>query len=164
MTAALVLAAGNAVRFGSPKVLARLEGRPLLQHVLDTAHATGLAPIVVVVGSAEDAIRDAIRWRGEVVVRNPEPGRGLASSLVLGTDAVAALRPAVEGFVLLLGDQPLTRPEVVEALLALPADPVRTITMPRYVGGGGPHPVRIDRAAFDLVRDASGDQIGRAHV
>ncbi len=156
--AGLVLAAGSATRFGSPKVLARLEGRPLLEHVLLTARSAGLGPIVVVVGEAAEATEAAVPWAGEVRVRNPDPGRGLASSLRLGLEAVAALEPPVEALILMLGDQPLTRRNVVAALLALPEDPARPIVMPRYAGGGGPHPVLIRRAAFGLVGEASGDR------
>ena len=158
--AGLVLAAGASTRFGSPKVLAQLDGRPLLEHVLETARAAGLAPIVVVEGDAADAIEAGVRWAGERRVRNPDPGRGLSSSLRIGLGAIAALEPPVDGVVLLLGDQPLTRRDVIEALLAAAAEDPEgpPILSPRYAGGGGPHPVLIRRPAFALVGEATGDR------
>ena len=47
---AIVLAAGASRRFGSPKLLAALGGRPVLQHVLDAAADAGLGDVVVVLG------------------------------------------------------------------------------------------------------------------
>src|SRR5918997_1615678 len=53
--AGLVLAAGAARRFGGPKQLAELDGRPLLEHAL--AALSGLDRIVVVLGARADEIR-----------------------------------------------------------------------------------------------------------
>jgi molybdenum cofactor cytidylyltransferase len=156
--AGLVLAAGASSRFGSPKVLARLDGRPLLEHVLETAHAARLQPVVVVLGDAAKAIEARVRWTDEQRVLNPDPARGLSSSVAIGLEAVAALDPPVDGAVILLGDQPLTRPDVISALLTAPADPTRPVVVPRYEAGGGANPVLVRRAAFGLVATATGDR------
>ena len=86
---AVVLAAGAASQFGGVKLLAELGGRPVLQHVLDAVEAQGLGEVVVVLGDDAEAMERAIAWRGERRVRNPDPGRGLASSLSVGLDAVS---------------------------------------------------------------------------
>jgi molybdenum cofactor cytidylyltransferase len=156
--AGLVLAAGASSRFGGPKVLARVDGRPLIEHVLATARGAGLHPIVVVVGDAAEAIESGVRWQGERLVRNPAPARGLASSLIIGLDEVVRLDPTVDGALVLLGDQPLTRPDVVAALLASPSDPARSVVAPRYAGGGGANPVLLRRSAFKLAGEAAGDR------
>jgi molybdenum cofactor cytidylyltransferase len=83
----LILAAGEARRFGAQKLLARLDGRPLVQHVIDAANASSLEDIVLVVGAnAEELVAqlDVGRTR---VVGNPDPARGLASSLQVGLPA-----------------------------------------------------------------------------
>ena len=51
-TAAVILAAGASTRFGSPKQLARIGGRTLLEQVVATARAAGLDPVVAVVPPA----------------------------------------------------------------------------------------------------------------
>ena len=153
-----MLAAGAATRFGSPKSLARLDGKPLLAHVLDAAAAAGLVPTVVVLGDAADAVEPAIRWRAELRVRNPDPGRGLASSLRIGLEALWALEPSVAGAVILLGDQPWVRPDVIAALLACRASSDRPIVAPRYADGGGPNPALVERSAFALAADLEGDR------
>ena len=86
--AAVVLAAGAGSRFGGGKLLASLEGRPVLQHVLDRVADAGLGDVVVVLGDDAAAIEQAIDWRRERRVRNPDPGRGLSSSVRIGIDAL----------------------------------------------------------------------------
>jgi molybdenum cofactor cytidylyltransferase len=155
--AGLILAAGAASRFGAPKALAHLAGRPLLEHVLATARSSGLDPIVVVLGVAADAIEGRVAWAGERRIVNPDPGRGLGSSLKLGLAAIAAEEPASDAALILLADQPRTSPGVIAALLAAGVDRHRPVAVPQYVGGGGSNPVLLDRSAFDLADSVTGD-------
>jgi molybdenum cofactor cytidylyltransferase len=154
--AAVVLAAGASSRFGSPKALARLDGRPILEHVLDAVREAGIEQIVIVLGNAADEIEEGIRWLDERLVRNPDP-RFLSSSLQLGVDAAAALEPAPSAVVIVLGDQPRTRPEVIRALVAASRRSDLPVVVPRYADGGGANPVLLKADAFELVDDASGD-------
>ena len=156
--AGLVLAAGISSRFGSPKSLAKLHGRPLLQHVLDTVAETPLEPVLVVLGHAALKVEATIDWRAEVRLRNPDPARGLASSLHVGLDDLGALLPRVDGAVILLGDQPRTRSSVIEALLAAAERSDRPILAPRYAEGGGINPLVLRREAFPLADRTSGDR------
>ena len=92
--AAIVLAAGAASRFAAgagpagAKVLARLEGKPLLQHVLDAVAMAPVRDVVVVAGPDAAALDEAIAWRSERRVTNPHPENGLASSLQVGLTAL----------------------------------------------------------------------------
>src|SRR5215218_5056081 len=155
--AAIVLAAGASSRFGSPKPLARLDGRPLLEHVLDAVREAGIRSIVVVLGHAADEVEEGIDWLDETVVRNPDP-RYLSSSLEVGLAAVEEMDPPVDAVVVLLGDQPRTRSEVIRSLIAAARSSDRPVIVPRYAGGGGANPVLIGRRAFDLVDEAEGDR------
>ncbi len=152
---ALVLAAGAGTRFGGGKLLATLAGRPLLQHVLDRAAEAGVGEVVVVLGADAEAIEGAIGWRGELRVRNPEPERGLASSLHVG---MATLNPAVDEVLILLGDQPLVAIDTIRSLIRAPADPDRPIVVPVYSADGGRNPVLLRRGAFDLTSETEGDR------
>jgi CTP:molybdopterin cytidylyltransferase MocA len=154
--AAVVLAAGAASRFGSPKALARLDGRPILEHVLDAVREAGIEEIVVVLGHHADEIEDGIQWLDERRVRNPDP-RHLSSSLQVGVAAAAALDPPPRAVVIALGDQPRTRPEVIRALLSAARSSGRPVVVPRYAEGGGANPVLLTDEAFELVDEATGD-------
>jgi CTP:molybdopterin cytidylyltransferase MocA/SAM-dependent methyltransferase len=153
--AAVVLAAGAGSRFGGGKLLAPLDGRPILQHVLDRLAAAGIDSVVVVLGEDAPAVEAAIDWRDERRVRNPDPGRGLSSSLQVG---IGALEPSVETTLIVLGDQPLLPARAIRAVLDVEADPSRPVVVPVYGDDDGRNPVRLDRAAFPLVDAAIGDR------
>jgi CTP:molybdopterin cytidylyltransferase MocA len=153
--AALVLAAGAGSRFGGGKLLAALEGRPVLQHVLDRLAEAGIDDVVVVLGDDAEAVEEAIDWRRERHVRNPDPGRGLSSSLRVGIEAIG---DQIDAALIVLGDQPLLTTIAIRALLDAPADPARPIVVPVYPADGGRNPVLVGREAFGLVAEASGDR------
>jgi CTP:molybdopterin cytidylyltransferase MocA/SAM-dependent methyltransferase len=155
--AAIVLAAGASSRFGSPKALAILEGRPLLEHVLDAVRTAGIDEIVVVLGHAAQEIEDGIDWLSEHRVRNPDP-RYLSGSLQAGLAAVLDIEPPVKAVVVVLGDQPRTRPEVIRALISAGRSGDRPVVIPRYTDGGGANPVLLRADGFGLVDEASGDR------
>jgi CTP:molybdopterin cytidylyltransferase MocA len=152
---AIVLAAGSASRFGSPKALAELDGRPLLQHVLDRLAEAGLRDVVVVLGAAGDAVEAAIAWRGERRLLNPDPGRGLASSLQVG---LAALPEDADAALIVLGDQPRIRPDVIATLIERWTLGSAPIVLPRYTGSGTLNPVLLTRAVWPLAMGLSGDR------
>ncbi|MEX1171167.1 MAG: nucleotidyltransferase family protein, partial [Chloroflexota bacterium] len=152
---AVVLAAGTGSRFGGRKLLAPLEGRPVLQHVLDRVAAAGIQRVIVVVGHDARELQVTITWRDEVRVVNPDPARGLSSSLRIGMEA---LPDDAEAALIVLGDQPRVSPDVIAALLAAGVDARRPIAVPVYPDERGRNPVLLGRAAFALVDAAGGDR------
>jgi molybdenum cofactor cytidylyltransferase len=154
--AAVVLAAGTGSRFGGGKLRAELRGRPILGHVVDAARAAGLQPIVVVVpptGELDDLELGAVRR-----VVNPNPAEGLSSSVRVGVRALE-LDADVEAVVILPGDQPMVRPDVIATLLeAMAASPGTPFVVPRYAEDRSPNPVLARRAVWRLVDELAGDR------
>lgn len=182
---ALVLAAGAASRFSDQpgaKLIAELRGRPVLAHVLEAVRAYGPALTVVVLGHGRGAIESAIDWTDELRVVNPAPERGLASSLQVGMAAARSANAApaghgLDGLFIVLGDQPMLRPQTLVALATAAAAsaeasgratsgraPTRaTIFVPRYASASdadqGPrNPVLLLRPAWPLIDRLVGDR------
>lgn len=111
---AVVLAAGKGTRMKSdlPKVLHRLAGRPLLDHVLDTAAAAGIDHTVVVVGHEAGLVRDTCARPGlSFALQQPQLGTGHAVQV-----GMPAVRPG--GWcVVLAGDVPLLRASTLSRLI-----------------------------------------------
>jgi molybdenum cofactor cytidylyltransferase len=157
---ALYLAAGASRRFGGDKLRQLLAGRPLVVHaasVIAEAITRGtLAGGVVVVASEVTATDLQLDSLGMDIVTNPDPARGLSTSLRLG---LAALNRTRAGAALItLADQPLLRLEVIEKLLHHWRATGRSVR-PRYSDAPGipGHPVLLDRAAWPLADGVEGN-------
>lgn len=113
--AALILAAGLSSRFGDGhKLLADLEGKPVLRHVIEHAQASSASPILLVTGHRAEEVR-AAAGPGVTAVHNPSYAEGLASSLRVGLNA---LPPGLDGVLVCLGDMPDVSSATIEALIA----------------------------------------------
>ena len=112
--AGVILAAGEARRFGAQKLLAPLDGRALVQHVIRAANGSSLSDVVIVVGADADRIVRIAMGRARVV-RNPDYATGQASSVQAG---LRALTDEIDAAVVLLGDVPGVTSALVDALIA----------------------------------------------
>jgi len=115
-THVVILAAGKGTRMKSalPKVLHRVAGLPLIEHVLAGAAALNPRSTTVVIGHQADALRAAFRDRENVTFVVQEPQLGTAHAL-LQTEPV--LRDAAGTLVLLSGDVPLLTACTLRALV-----------------------------------------------
>jgi CTP:molybdopterin cytidylyltransferase MocA/SAM-dependent methyltransferase len=151
-----VLAAGAGSRFGGGKLLARIDGKPVLQHVLDALAEAGLTDAVVVVAPSLDLT--GIEWGEAERVTNPDPERGLSSSLRIGWQHALSRDPQPNAVLIALGDQPLVRPDALRSLAAAPRDVARPLLAPRYTGSDAHNPVRIETSGGHLIEESSGDR------
>ncbi|MGH2978149.1 MAG: nucleotidyltransferase family protein [Solirubrobacterales bacterium] len=151
MIAGVVLAAGAATRFGAPKQVAPLAGKPLLEHVVLVA--ASLDRTVVVLGADAEEVLDRVPLHGAEPIVCSDWRRGLAASLAAGLEAI----PEAEAAVVLLGDQPLVSPAAIERVLGARSPDVAAV---RATYGGEPmHPVVLERTIFEAMTDlADGEQ------
>jgi molybdenum cofactor cytidylyltransferase len=154
----VVLAAGTSSRLGRPKQLLELEGRPLLQHVVDAAAASGLDEVVVVLGHESERIASALTLPpGTRVVVNRDYEDGQSTSLRTGLSSVDARADAAA---ILLGDQPRLTPAAIRKAV----DAYRASEAPimRALWRGAPgHPVVLARSEWESVRKLRGDKGAR---
>jgi nicotine blue oxidoreductase len=157
MIAGVLLAAGGASRFGAPKQLAVLDGRPLIEHALAPLLATpGLGRVVVVLGAEAERIRaEADLGTAEVVVAE-DWNEGISASLRAG---VASLADASAALVL-LADQPGITRAAIAAVLGRAGD--APAVRASYNGRPG-HPVLIGRELFAEIATLRGDT-GARHL
>ena len=142
-----MLAAGGARRFGSPKQLALLDGRPLLEHaLLAMAGARLIDAVVVVLGAHADAVLAGVERHGATAVIATDWEEGQAASLRAG---VAALADRAEAIVVTLGDQPAIDPRAIDRIAGArdgSSDAIRA-----SYGGRPGHPVLLERMLFERV-------------
>jgi molybdenum cofactor cytidylyltransferase len=155
LIAGVVLAAGGASRFGSPKQLAQLDGRPLLQHAVDAVLAVpAVDPGVVVLGAAAERVREAVSMGGSRAVVCADWAQGMAASLRCGIEAVGD----ADWVVVTLGDQPRVTSQVIAAVVDVADSAPASVTAVRATYDGVPgHPVALSRAMLPGVAKLRGD-------
>jgi molybdenum cofactor cytidylyltransferase len=139
---------------GSPKQLLDLDGKPLLQHVLDAVSAARLDQTILVLGASHRTIHEALTIAALVdVIVNVNHEAGQSTSLRAGLDAV---RSEIDRVVVLLGDQPAVTAEAIRRVAGCARGPIVRASY----GGRLSHPVALDRSVWALVAD-QGDQGAR---
>ena len=138
--AAVLLAAGASRRFGGPKMLAELDGEPLVRRAARSFLDAGFAEVVVVVAPGADGVVAALEGLGVRAVLNPRPEDGMLSSAQAGLSSLSsgcgrvALSPA---------DLPgLTPPVLRRVLPALPPPTGAWAAVPACEGRRG-HPLVV---------------------
>ncbi|MGH9464264.1 MAG: nucleotidyltransferase family protein [Thermoanaerobaculia bacterium] len=146
MIVALVPAAGEARRMGRPKLLLPWQGTTLLDHLVGNLRQGGADRLVLVARSDDSALADWAAVAGVDLTVNPDPARGMLSSVWCGLAALgaAAIAQVAEALLVCPADHPAVRPETVAALLArLRAGAL--LAVPTHDGRRG-HPLAIGPA------------------
>jgi molybdenum cofactor cytidylyltransferase len=150
---AIVLAAGASTRFGSPKQLVRLAGRPLLHTVVTrAAEVTGNA-LIVVLGAQAAELAPLLKHSAGTIVVNHEWREGLASSIRTG---VAHLPAACTGAMLVLADQAAVSADDLKRLAGSWRRQPQCIAAAMYAGTIGV-PAIFPRSSFRELAELRGD-------
>lgn len=158
--AAIILAAGNSTRFeDGHKLLAPLDGIPLVRHVATSLARSSVGDIVLITGANTNDVLAAAgtgRWRN---IENKDITAGLSSSLRVGIRSVGAV---ADGVLVALGDMPGISTELIQTLLAaFEKTEGRSIVFPVAHDGRRGHPVIWPRALFAELERLSGDTGGK---
>ena len=153
--AAVLLAAGAGSRFGGPKLLAPLRGRPLLLHALDLALGCPAvnAGLWVVTGAHRAPVEACLAGAPATLVYNPAWRQGMGGSIAAG---VAALPAPADAVLLMLADQPALKgadlARLCAAWLQSPGEPVAAV----HAGGTGA-PAIFPRMWWPRLKALEGD-------
>lgn len=153
--AAVILAAGPSLPTESPKQLVDVQGRPVLQRVVDSALGWGVDPVVVVLGASAEEILDSIEFGDATVAINEGWEEGIASSLRVGLD-ILSRDAALTHAIVALGDEPMIPSDVPDQLIDEAADPNRAAIVPvyRYERGS---PILVARSLWERLMALDGD-------
>ena len=144
--AAIILAAGASSRMGSPKPLLDCGGEAFLDRLI-SVFSTSCDPVIAVLGHHAEQVREGISRAGQAAfVLNPDPDRGMVSSLQSGLAAVPARCRAVFFHPC---DMPQIQPATIHTLIATldAAPPAILAAIPTLDGKRG-HPVLIRASWF----------------
>ena len=158
--AIVLLAAGEAKRFGGPKQLHPWRGVPLVRLMAEKALASRAGRLIVVTGAYGEAVAAALAGLPLELAANEDFGAGQSSSVRRGL-AAAAHEPAI---LFLPADMPHLEVSTLDRLLGAWADaapPRPAAVVPRYAGERGA-PVLFDRRLFPALAALEGDRGGRA--
>jgi molybdenum cofactor cytidylyltransferase len=159
--AAIVLAAGRSTRMAGPnKLLAEINGRPLVRIAAEGALASQARPVIVVTGHQRERVEAALTGLDVRLVHNPAFADGLSTSLKVGIGAMPA---DVDGAIVCLGDMPQVNAPLIDRLLAA-FDPEKgALIVAPTIGGKRGNPVAWSRRFFPELAALDGD-IGARHL
>ena len=155
MLAAIILAAGQSSRMGSPKALLTCGpgGETFVSRLIHTMTSAGILDALVVCRAGDVPLEEEVaRWAPAArIVVNPNAERGQLSSLLAGL--AVADRPGIRGVLVVPVDMPLVGAEAVAQLVAAFAAHPGSIIRATHDGRHG-HPVIFPRRFFDELRHA----------
>jgi molybdenum cofactor cytidylyltransferase len=158
MISAVVLAAGRAERMGEQKLLLPLNDKPVLQWVLESALSSSVQEVICVVRDLKPLrqriilAHDRLHW-----LINYAADRGQSTSVIAG---LWAIDPRSEGALFLVGDQPLVRKDLIDALIERFEQSSALIVAPSFKGRTR-NPVLFRRELFPELLKLTGDRGGR---
>ncbi|WP_295745534.1 nucleotidyltransferase family protein [uncultured Oscillibacter sp.] len=156
----VIMAAGNARRYGQNKLAAQLRGRSLILRALEAVPAKELEAAVVVTQYPEVMdLAEAFRF---AAIRNEHPDWGISHTIALG---LTALRRC-DGVMFLVSDQPLLKRESVAALAQFwkqQPDKLAALAHSSIRGNPCVFPARFFPELLDLTEDHGGNTVIRKH-
>jgi molybdenum cofactor cytidylyltransferase len=145
---------------GSNKLIAELDGEPIVRRTVRAVLASRARPVVVVTGHEADAVRAALTGLAVKLVHNPDFADGMSTSLRAGVAAAGA----VDAALICLGDMPRLEPRhldaVIDAYRTGDPDEIIVPTCDRKRG----NPVLWPRSYFPEIAELSGDVGARALI
>jgi molybdenum cofactor cytidylyltransferase len=153
---AIVLAAGSGRRMGADKMLAVLGGRRVIEHTLRAYRkAQRVQDVVLVIPPGATSVYEPLRTPRIHLVENPDPSRGMISSIRTGLECGWAHQ---RNFLVAPGDVPFVKPDLVDRIVSEFITRDCKIVIPTYKGLGG-HPGLFSqdlRKDFFLRGDTNG--------
>ncbi len=147
----IVLAAGASSRLGQPKALAQIQGKPLIQYLVERLESEGLEPVIVT--RAEISVDIMLAVPNRTIVINPAPDMGRTGSLQCGLKQILDTKGGERGFKLMV--VPVDRPGFSDSTLKIIMQQDKCVC-PSKDGRGG-HPLLLMADDVARIRTANPD-------
>lgn len=164
--AVILLAAGRSSRMeeGRHKLLLPLGDRLVLARVVETVLASQAHPLVIVLGYQVEqmhAILDPYTTQPQVtLIENLDYRQGMSTSLHKGVETLLTASQTLDGALIMLGDQPLMTPSIINAVIETQSTTHKRIVTPYYNGKRG-NPTFFAASLFPELLQVTGDEGGR---
>lgn len=135
-TAAIILAAGKASRYGSSKQLLQLNGKTLLEHSISNAIKVGYSPILIVSGAYHKKIATLSLPDSVTLIYNPDWELGMGNSLAHGAKLLDP--ESIDSLIIILADQPAVSPDTLQRLTAAFQSSDTSIVLSKNADSTGP--------------------------
>ncbi len=156
MISLVILAAGKSTRMKENKLLLRINGETLVEHVVKTAKRSSADEVIVVLGYEAEKIKEQLAKLNCKLVVNENYAEGQSSSVKAGLSAVS--RDA-EGVVILPADVALIDPQPIKRVVEEYRKSRNKIVIASYQQQSG-HPILIDRTLFPEVAGIDENSFG----
>jgi molybdenum cofactor cytidylyltransferase len=144
---AIVLAAGESKRMGSPKMLLPWMEKTIIEQVVENVLSSDVSGVVLVLGAESDSIKRVTSRYDVVHCHNADYKSGMLSSVRCG---LTALPDDCKAVVVMPGDQPMIGAGEINRVIAARMESGKGIAMPAYRGRRG-HPLLIESRYIEEV-------------
>ncbi|HEY9088573.1 MAG TPA: nucleotidyltransferase family protein [Anaerolineaceae bacterium] len=147
-TGAVILAAGQSRRMGTPKLVLPWGSETVVGRVVSVLQAAGIGQIVVVTGANRVQVESALQSKALTLVHNPQYTQSeMLASLQIG---LRALDADINGSLVVLGDQPQIEAPIVEEIARRAGERLDALIVPSYQNRRG-HPWLAGRALWEGI-------------
>lgn len=154
---AVILAAGQSERLGSPKQLIPWQGTTLLDYTINCIRESGIEDIVLVLGAHAEKIKKTVNLGELRIVVNVGWQTGKAGSIRAGINAIS---PSAEGVMIFLCDQPYLTSDLIKAIIQAENDTKENIIAP-VIGEQIINPVLFKKEVFSDFYLLQGEEGGK---
>lgn len=149
---AVILAAGESRRMGTPKALLPYRGKTFIEHLLEITRHPRIGARRIVLGAHLDQIRAKLPVEAASIVVNPDWRQGQLSSIQAAIRTIAA--DETSGLILCPVDHPLFSPKLIAQLIDVFDSTGQLVVLPVYHGRRG-HPVIFAASLYTELLAAS---------
>lgn len=161
MIGAIIMASGFSTRMGKNKLLLPLNGKTVIEHIIDEVKKCPFSKIVLI--AKDEAVIDIGKHKNIKVVINKQAEIGQSESIKLGLQALSDL----SGYAFFTGDQPLIDANTIKEIMKVFIHHENQIVIPRYKKRQGSpviFPLELKNELLSLTGDVGGKAVIKKHL